>query len=109
MKFLRTIALLSCCLLLISVAYAHPGGTDGWGGHYVDGSKEYHYHHGESAHDHWDMDGDGDLDCPYDTDGTDRHWQSATPVKDELVDYFIPFAISFGLLGIIYLKDKFSR
>lgn len=44
---------------------AHPGRTDGRGGHKNHSTGEYHYHHGYSAHDHYDMDGDGDIDCPY--------------------------------------------
>lgn len=51
--------------LLPVVVYAHPGNTDGSGGHYDYSTGEYHYHHGYEAHDHWDMDGDGDVDCPY--------------------------------------------
>ena len=66
-------ALLICfavCLfsLLIAPVFAHPGRTDGKGGHTNHSTGEYHYHHGYSAHDHYDMDGDGDLDCPYDFD-----------------------------------------
>lgn len=45
---------------------AHPGRTDGKGGHTNRSTGEYHYHHGYSPHDHYDMDGDGDIDCPYD-------------------------------------------
>ena len=51
--------------LLVLCVNAHPGRTDGNGGHYNRSTGEYHYHHGYSAHDHYDMDGDGDLDCPY--------------------------------------------
>lgn len=46
-------------------ATAHPGSTDGSGGHYDRSTGEYHYHHGYSAHNHYDMDGDGIDDCPY--------------------------------------------
>lgn len=53
------------CYLSLAV-YAHPGRTDSQGGHYDQGTGEYHYHHGYPAHDHYDMDGDGILDCPYD-------------------------------------------
>lgn len=49
-------------------AYAHPGRTDGNGGHTDQSTGDYHYHHGYPAHDHYDMDGDGDLDCPYEFD-----------------------------------------
>ena len=50
-------------ILLSSVISAHPGRTDGSGGH--NGPDGYHYHHGHPAHDHTDLDGDGELDCPY--------------------------------------------
>lgn len=49
-------------------AYAHPGKTDGRGGHYDRSTGEYHYHHGYGAHSHYDMDGDGIDDCPFDFD-----------------------------------------
>lgn len=60
--------------LLFSIAVsAHPGRTDGKGGHTDHSTGEYHYHHGYSAHSHYDMDGDGAVDCPYDfKDNTDR-------------------------------------
>ncbi len=52
------------CLVLFAfslavVGFAHPGGTDGNGGHYVGNPGEYHYHHGYSAHQH------SDGVCPY--------------------------------------------
>ena len=55
------------------IAYAHPGSTDGRGGHTDHSTGEYHYHHGYPAHDHYDMDGDGDIDCPYDFDDQTNH------------------------------------
>lgn len=60
--------ILACFLLSATLISAHPGRTDEDGGHYVDGTSEYHYHHGYPAHDHYDMDGDGDKDCPYNFD-----------------------------------------
>lgn len=54
------------CTSLVLAVQAHPGRTDGSGGHTNHSTGEYHYHHGYSAHDHYDMDGDGDADCPYD-------------------------------------------
>lgn len=54
-------------LLVVSITvYAHPGRTDGSGGHTNHSTGEYHYHHGYSEHQHYDMDGDGIADCPYD-------------------------------------------
>lgn len=61
-KFLLSIILI--CVLVLP-ASAHPGRTDGSGGHYDHSTGEYHYHHGYPPHDHEDLDGDGDLDCPY--------------------------------------------
>lgn len=59
-----------------SDAFAHPGRTDGNGGHYDSDTGEYHYHHGYTEHQHTDLDGDGVPDCPYDfqdkTDHTSR-------------------------------------
>ena len=48
-------------LLLLSVASAHPGRTDGRVGHYNSATGEYHYHHGYSAHQH------PNGICPYET------------------------------------------
>lgn len=55
-------------LLLLTVASAHSGRTDGRGGHYDSATGEYHYHHGYRAHQHTDLDGDGKADCPYNFD-----------------------------------------
>lgn len=54
-----------CSSLVVS---AHPGKTDGNGGHTDSETDEYHYHHGYPAHEHKDLDGDGTKDCPYDFD-----------------------------------------
>ncbi len=71
-KSIVTLSVLVLIALLITViaprANAHPGRTDGKGGHTDSSTGEYHYHHGYSAHDHYDMDGDGVADCPYDFD-----------------------------------------
>lgn len=61
-KFLLSIILV--CVLIVP-ALAHPGRTDGNGGHYDHSTGEYHYHHGYPPHDHEDLDGDGDPDCPH--------------------------------------------
>lgn len=49
-------------MLMTTPASAHPGRTDGSGGHYDRSTGDYHYHHGYGAHDH--VDGV----CPYDYD-----------------------------------------
>lgn len=58
-----SILLITILLLLLTVpAYAHPGKTDGNGGHYNRSTGEYHYHHGHPAHQH------PNGVCPYDFD-----------------------------------------
>ena len=65
-KGLLIFCIVAICSLVFSIfVFAHPGNTDGAGGHYDHSTGEYHYHHGYGEHDHYDMDGDGDLDCPY--------------------------------------------
>ena len=61
----RFVLLILIVFVLTIPVCAHPGGTDGNGGHYDHSTGEYHYHHGYGAHDHYDMDGDGDIDCPH--------------------------------------------
>lgn len=63
------------CLAIPCVAFAHPGRTDGDGGHTDHSTGEYHYHHGYPAHQHYDIDGDGRKDCPYEFD--DRTGESS--------------------------------
>ena len=71
---MRRFLFLILCLSLIHITvYAHPGGTDGRGGHRNRSTGEYHYHHGYSAHDHTDLDDDGDVDCPYDFDDKNEY------------------------------------
>ena len=53
---------LSFFLLFGIVIFAHPGNTDGSGGHSDNSSGEYHYHHGYPAHQHTGG------ECPYDFD-----------------------------------------
>ena len=51
---------LAFSLALSSFAFAHPGGTNGDGGHMDRSTGKYHYHHGYPAHDH------ENGVCPYD-------------------------------------------
>jgi hypothetical protein len=48
----RLFASLFVCLVLCLSVSAHPGRTDGKGGHTNHSTGEYHYHHGMSAHQH---------------------------------------------------------
>ena len=62
--------------LLSSVAYAHPGKTDGNGGHYDRDSDEYHYHHGYPAHSHTSG------ECPYNFDDKTGHNSNSSNTND---------------------------
>lgn len=87
-RWFATVLSYFCILFFIlpTVAFAHPGRTDGNGGHYNRSTGNYHYHHGYTAHDHYDMNGDGTEDCPYnfvdntknDTDNAREYAQSKT-------------------------------
>ena len=119
MKRLKLAPILVACLLLVSVASAHPGGTDGQGGHHVGGTGEYHYHHGYSAHSHRDMDGDGDLDCPYDfKDNTESSAPSSSRQEEALVPDIkkkrvsgevLACLVCLAICGVCWLIDKFRR
>ena len=90
-KTIVTISALALIMLvIISIPLsvkAHPGRTDGKGGHTNRSTGEYHYHHGYSPHDHYDMDGDGDMDCPYDfKDKTSRSPGNNSKVSPNIVD-----------------------
>lgn len=61
----KTLAFLLLFTFTAMPVSAHPGRTDGDGGHYDHSDGEYHYHHGQPAHQHYDIDGDGNIDCPY--------------------------------------------
>ena len=93
------------CLNLSIVVFAHPGGTDSYGGHTNSGTGEYHYHHGYSAHQHYDMDGDGDWDCPYlFVDKTDS---SVEENKNRAIkNYFIPVILCLALPGVVWAIDE---
>ena len=62
MKIKYILIIVAAMISLTLHAYAHPGKTDKYGGHYDNETGEYHYHHGYPAHEH--IDGV----CPYDFD-----------------------------------------
>ena len=87
-KRIVTLSVLALIIASMSlIVKAHPGRTDGKGGHTNHSTGEYHYHHGYSAHDHYDMDGDGDIDCPYDfKDKTSSSSSNSSKVSPNIVD-----------------------
>ena len=93
-KFLFFTTLLLFLLLIIAVS-AHPGRTDGAGGHTDHSTGEYHYHHGYPAHQHTNG------ECPYDFDDKTNH----SSTKNDNVSFsdfaVIPFLI--GLLVVVLM------
>ena len=92
------------------VVKAHPGRTDGRGGHTNHSTGEYHYHHGYSAHDHYDMDGDGKKDCPYDFKDTTDHRSNSIGNTSETKSYdveelIVAFAVIVGLNILAYCNS----
>lgn len=82
---------LVCVIFLVTVIYAHPGGTDASGGHHDRDTGQYHYHHGYEAHQHYDMDGDGDVDCPYNFDdqtGRNSGTSSGSTIETQYSSYW---------------------
>jgi hypothetical protein len=71
---------------LAVIVFAHPGKTDGDGGHYNHDTGEYHYHHGYSAHQH------PNGVCPYVSENT----------TDDAVNWF---ALSSIYIEIDNLED----
>lgn len=64
-KILFIIMIVVLLHAVTATVYAHPGRTDGNGGHTDHSTGDYHYHHGYPAHYHYDMNGDGIPDCSY--------------------------------------------
>ena len=89
-KLLQVASTIALCALLVLVVNAHPGRTDGNGGHTNHSTGEYHYHHGYPAHDHYDMDGDGDLDCPYEFDDKTAHNSGSNNDTETNLDTYAP-------------------
>jgi hypothetical protein len=86
----RLVFFLLALLAVVSASvYAHPGRTDGSGGHTNHSSGEYHYHHGYSEHQHYDMDKDGIVDCPYEfNDNTIHKDSNSTSSPDSFSDEY---------------------
>lgn len=92
-------------------AYAHPGRTDGKGGHYNRSTGEYHYHHGMSEHQH-----PGGV-CPYSISKspTSTSTTNTTQNNSSNIDYtsegfrmnfFILVPVSIVAIYILRLKFR---
>lgn len=79
----RILIFLLVLLIVCFNVYAHPGRTDGAGGHYNHSTGEYHYHHGEPEHQH------PNGVCPYDeNDSIQEKIENGIPLtQDEYREY----------------------
>ncbi len=74
----KTLLFFITLILILSLSFtapAHPGKTDGNGGHYDNNAGEYHYHHGYPAHQHTNG------KCPYDFEDKTNHNAGSTTNK----------------------------
>lgn len=91
-------------------ALAHPGDTDGSGGHTNHSTGQYHYHHGYSAHQHYDMNGDGIADCPHNFTNKTSQGSSMSSKSSNDSNATLGFIGTILCIGIIgYFIYRFSR
>lgn len=91
----KCIVILLLLFCFTSVAYAHPGRTDEYGGHNETATGEYHYHHGYSAHSHAGG-------CPYNYDDQ-TGVNSGKPSSSNLGSgsFFRDFPLGAVLLSVV--------
>jgi hypothetical protein len=75
---------------LVVICFAHPGGTDGSGGHYDRNTGEYHYHHGYPEHQH------EDGECPYNYRDNTNHSSKSSIRTSQILDIFKAIIYSLG-------------
>jgi hypothetical protein len=89
---------------LVVICFAHPGGTDGSGGHYDSSAGEYHYHHGYPAHQH------EDGECPY-KEGKNK--SAFAQVIDGTIDFLKEFSVCYVIIllfaVVVYIVDYFKK
>lgn len=99
-KFSTHILIALILFTLSFSALAHPGDTDGSGGHTNHSTGEYHYHHGYSAHQHYDRNGDGIADCPYNfKDKTGQTSDTSSGGDSNAVLSFVSFIFCVGIIA----------
>ncbi len=84
-------------VLLSLTVFAHSGGTDGQGGHYVGGTNYYHYHHGYPAHQH------EDGVCPY------ENGYNAKITTDSDDYLWLIIATPASLVSLVFLINKHKK
>ena len=94
-RFFTLVCLVLCAFTLAVISFAHPGGTDGSGGHYNHDTGEYHYHHGYPEHQH------PDGVCPYSYGDTTNESTTLFSLEDFTFEYkeFTPIVPEYPSIG----------
>lgn len=96
-RFFTLVCLVLCAFTLAVISFAHPGGTDGSGGHYNHDTGEYHYHHGYPEHQH------EDGVCPYlYNDNTDHNSHSSKSFSFKAIDGIKDIWVFVQILAITF-------
>ena len=88
---LAVIMVIACTV----VCFSHQGRTDSQGGHYVQSTGEYHYHHGRPVHFH------PNGICPYSS--AEQHEDTSATNNDQTKILDVVFCIFFFIGGFIFL------
>ena len=94
-RFFTLVCLVLCAFTLAVISFAHPGDTDGGGGHYNHDTGEYHYHHGYHEHQH------PDGICPYSYGDTTSESTTLFSLEDFTFEYkeFTPIVPEYPSIG----------
>ncbi|MGN1418496.1 MAG: YHYH domain-containing protein [Acutalibacteraceae bacterium] len=109
MKIKKFISIILSVVFLLSFMFlitsAHPGRTDGNGGHYDRDTGKYHYHHGYPAHQHTNG------ICPYDYDDAVTDKKSKNNNKYDWIIYLVSIFIvlSIHIFIPMFLLDRKNK
>lgn len=105
-RFFAFVCLGIIAFSLAVIGFAHPGGTDGSGGHYNRSTGEYHYHHGYPEHQHTNG------ECPYNFKDNTEHKDNTDNKNFRFSDssteyFFVIIGISLALVVIFFSVRRF--
>lgn len=89
-RFFILVCMVFVAFSSVVICFAHPGGTDGNGGHYDRNTGEYHYHHGYPEHQH------EDGECPYNYRDNTNHSSKSSIRTSQILDVFKAIIYSLG-------------
>lgn len=113
-KFFALVCFGIIAFSLAVIGFAHPGGTDGSGGHYNRSTGDYHYHHGYPEHQH------PNGECPYNFKDNTEHKDNTNNKNfgftDSSTEYFfviigiaLVLVITFFSVRRFYINKKSKK